>query len=409
MLGKILLTIFPVSLLIGTAISEFITGLIIVIFLFNFYIKKKLIKNNYFLFLLILWFSLILNLILSENFLSSFSRNIFFFRHIVFIFFLISVFQNKEDYDKILKFWLLTILVVCFDIYYEYFNGINILGIKSIYNDRIASFLGKELKIGNFVLGFTFICVGYYFEKFNKYSKYHKIIGFLLLFFCIFALFLTGERSNTIKGLIGIFIFITFGSKKIFKYKKFFLIFLVISSTIIYLFSNKIKERFNNITLPIKEKGIILAIKETQHGAHFHTAIQIFKEYPFFGIGNKNFREECSKAKYFNKDYKQSNVRCSSHPHQIYFELLSEHGLIGSTIIISVIFYILFQSIVIYKRNQNLVHLGSIIFVTMTFLPILPSGSFFTSWAASIFWLNFSIMIFYNNKSSTRKSAKNFK
>jgi O-antigen ligase len=407
MTGQILLALFPISLLISTGFSEFITIAIAIIFFINFYVNKKLIKDKYFFLLFFLWLSLILNLILSENFTSSFSRNVFFFRYIIFIYFLISIFENKKNYNSILLFWLLTLFVVCFDIYFEYFNGKNILGIKSIYNDRIASFLGKELKIGHFVLGFIFICLGYYFDKFYNYSKNHKIFGFSLLIFCAIALCLTGERSNTIKGLLGIFIFISLGSKRVFKYKKIILIFFIISPIIVYLSSNKIQGRFNNIILPIKDKGIISAVKETQHGAHFYTAIEIFKTYPLFGVGNRNFRDECLKEKYFNKDYKQSNVRCSTHPHQIYFELLSEHGIIGTTIIISVIFYILVKSFLIYKRNQNLVHLGSIIFVLITFLPILPSGSFFTSWGASIFWLNFSIMIFYNNKYNIRKSIKN--
>jgi len=407
MTGQILLALFPISLLISTGFSEFITIAIAIIFFINFYVNKKLIKDKYFFLLFFLWLSLILNLILSENFTSSFSRNVFFFRYIIFIYFLISIFENKKNYNSILLFWLLTLFVVCLDIYFEYFNGKNILGIKSIYNDRIASFLGKELKIGHFVLGFIFICLGYYFDKFYNYSKNHKIFGFSLLIFCAIALCLTGERSNTIKGLLGIFIFISLGSKRVFKYKKIILIFFIISPIIVYLSSNKIQGRFNNIILPIKDKGIISAVKETQHGAHFYTAIEIFKTYPLFGVGNRNFRDECLKEKYFNKDYKQSNVRCSTHPHQIYFELLSEHGIIGTTIIISVIFYILVKSFLIYKRNQNLVHLGSIIFVLITFLPILPSGSFFTSWGASIFWLNFSIMIFYNNKYNIRKSIKN--
>jgi|688.fasta_scaffold33200_5 O-antigen ligase len=407
MIGRILLTLFPISLLISTGVSEFITIAIAIIFFINFYVNKKLIKDKYLVLLLFFWLSLILNLILSENFTSSFSRNIFFFRYIIFIYFIISIFKNKKNHNSILLFWLLTLFVVCFDIYFEYFNGKNILGIKSIYNDRIASFLGKELKIGHFVLGFIFICLGYYFDKFYNYSRNHKIFGFLLLIFCMIALCLTGERSNTIKGLLGIFIFVSLGNKKVFKYKKIILTFFIISPIIIYLSSNKIQGRFNNIILPIKDKGIISAIKETQHGAHFYTAIEIFKTYPLFGVGNRNFRDECLKEKYFNKDYKQSNVRCATHPHQIYFELLSEHGIIGTTIIISVIFYILFQSFLIYKKNQNLAHLGSIIFVLISFLPILPSGSFFTSWGASIFWLNFSIMIFYNNKSNIRKSIKN--
>ena len=34
---------------------------------------------------------------------------------------------------------------------------------------------------------------------------------------------------------------------------------------------------------------------------------------------------------------------CMTHPHQIYFELLSEHGLIGSIIILSIFTTIIFK------------------------------------------------------------------
>ena len=119
-----------------------------------------------------------------------------------------------------------------------------------------------------------------------------------------------------------------------------------------------------------------------------------------FGVGNKNFREECLKEEYENNNYKRIAERCATHPHQIYFELLSEHGLIGTITIISVIFFIIFQGFKIYLKNKNLIHLASILFITAQFLPVIPSGSFFTSWGATIFWMNFSILIFYNNKNS---------
>jgi hypothetical protein len=62
-------------------------------------------------------------------------------------------------------------------------------------------------------------------------------------------------------------------------------------------------------------------------------------------------------------------------------------------IILGIFFIILYKNIKIYKKNNNLIHLSSIIFVAQTFLPIIPSGSFFVSWTATIFWLNFAIMI----------------
>jgi O-antigen ligase len=287
---------------------------------------------------------------------------------------------------------------VGFDICYEYINKKNIIGFQSIDPTRIASFLGKELKIGHFILGFLFISIGYYFEKFKKKSIYYKIAGYILLFFLILALILTGERSNTIKGVICLFLFIIFSKEKIIKYKKTIIAFLISLLCLTYSISDRLKYRFNVYYQPVKEIGLMNTIKLIKHGAHYHTAIEIFKSYPFFGVGNKNFREECSNEKYYDSSYAYAAERCSTHPHQIYLELLSEHGIVGFATILSIIFYILYKSFRIYLRELNLIHLGSIVFVVSTFIPIIPSGSFFTSWGAAIFWINFAIMISYNNK-----------
>ena len=200
------------------------------------------------------------------------------------------------------------------------------------------------------------------------------------------AIILTGERSNTIKSLICFFLFIIFSKEKLIKYKKATIILIISLLCLSYSISDRLKFRFDTYYKPIKEVGLINTIKLIKHGAHYHTAIEIFKKYPVFGVGNKNFREECNNEKYFDSSYAYAAERCSTHPHQIYLEILS------------IIFYILYKSFIICLRKLNLIHLGSIVFVASTFIPIIPSGSFFTSWGAAIFWVNFAIMISYNNK-----------
>jgi hypothetical protein len=179
-----------------------------------------------------------------------------------------------------------------------------------------------------------------------------------------------------------------------------FLIAIILTPIFVFFFFEKIKGRINSIIFPVINIGIIETYKETQHGAHFDAAIKIFEKNILFGVGNKNFREECQKDVYINNDYARTAQRCSTHPHQIYYELLSEHGLIGTISLLSVIFYSLFNGIKIYLLNKNSIHLASILFVFAQFLPVIPSGSFFTTWSSTIFWLNFSILIFYNNKSN---------
>ena len=42
--------------------------------------------------------------------------------------------------------------------------------------------------------------------------------------------------------------------------------------------------------------------------------------------------------------------------------------------------------------SKNYIQIGSLIFAITVFTPILPSGSFFTDFNATIFWINLSIM-----------------
>jgi O-antigen ligase len=392
--------VIPISLLISSGVSEVIVIIISTYFFLNFeYVKKKIYNNVYFYLLLILWFYLILNYFTSLNSNLSFLRNILFFKYIAYIFSLFFLLEKKAFFNRIFLVWLISTLIVSLDIFFEYFNGKNILGFESYDPSRIASFLGNELKIAHFLYGFSFISLGYFIDKFNqKRFYYHEAFILLLIGLFTAAIVMTGERANTIKFIMGIIIFIALLSNRFFKYKKIKLFLILVILFSLYIFSAKLKERSDTILLPLKENGFFNYLKKTQHGAHYYTALEIFKKYPWFGIGNKNFREECSNNNYYNKDYLYTDQRCATHPHQIYFELLSEHGLLGSTVILSIIFYSIFKGIKTYRRDKNTIHLGSIVFIATQFLPIVPSGSFFTSWGAIIFWTNFAILIFYNCK-----------
>ena len=91
--------------------------------------------------------------------------------------------------------------------------------------------------------------------------------------------------------------------------------------------------------------------------------------------------------------------RCSTHPHQVHFELLSEHGLIGYIFIISLIFIFCIRNFKYFLIKNNTLHLASILYVFFVFTPLIPSGSIFATFNATFFWLNFSICYFcYKNK-----------
>jgi len=393
-----LILFLPISLIIGTGVSEFCIITISLIFSAKVITSKKwkLFNNKIFFLLLILWIYLIINFLISESYqLADFSlRGLTFFKYILFIFAFIFFVKNKIN--KLLSVWSIILTVVLIDVYFEFFIGHNLIGIKSYDPTRIASFLKEELKVGYFLLGFNFLCLGFFLECFKKGSKIIQLFGLFILLVILIGSFMTGERSNFIKTIFCSLFILFFFDKKFIKYKIIFGLSAIILIIATLSFSSKLNIRYSGqIISNIEKKGIIESIKETQHGAHYYTAIEIFKKNIFFGVGSKNFRIECSKKDYYNPNYLRSEERCSTHPHQIYLELLSEHGLVGTLIFLYVIFYILTVNIKAFLVKRNYIHLASIVFILSTFLPIIPSGSFFTSFNATIFWLNFAIMNYF--------------
>lgn len=394
----ILTILLPIAMLIGTAVSEIIITSISFIFLIYIFKKKiEIIIDKYFNFLFLIWLCLILNYFFSINRELSLLRSFGFFKYIIFIFAMKYLFSKNKNITFFFSFLIFIVLITTFDIHYENYFKKNILGFISSDEKRIASFLRDELKIGYFLLGFSLISIGYYFEKIkNKKSLNLFIIGYFLILIILSAIWLTGEKANSLRALICFFLFLFF-IKNNFKLKKIISIVIIILPILIYFFSDRIKDRFDSYLFPEPGNTSLLGtFQKSHHGAHYYTAFKIFLDYPFFGVGNKNFREQCSNVKYYNKSYERINQRCSTHPHQIYLELLSEHGLVGTTIILFAIFYSIFKSFLNYKKNNNLIQLCAILFLTCNFLPVLPNGSFFTSFNASIFWFNYSLMLSYN-------------
>ena len=83
---------------------------------------------------------------------------------------------------------------------------------------------------------------------------------------------------------------------------------------------------------------------ETPHVKHFRSALIIWEDNKFFGSGLKTFRFNCSNKKNVET---LKNFYCSTHPHNLYFEILSELGLIGLFLLLIFIYlcYIIFFNI----------------------------------------------------------------
>ena len=121
----------------------------------------------------------------------------------------------------------------------------------------------------------------------------------------------------------------------------------------------------------------------------YKSGFEVFKDNKIFGVGNKNYRVETCDLN------KKEIYYCTTHPHQIYFEILSEHGILGSIFIFLVLYKLIFSKIGETLRNNNYILIASLIYSTLIFLPLLPSGAFFSDYMLTLFIINLSI--FYSS------------
>ena len=135
---------------------------------------------------------------------------------------------------------------------------------------------------------------------------------------------------------------------------------------------------------------------------HYSVAWKIFKDNPILGVGNKNFRWDCHRPKYFSTEKKLSEQMCSTHPHQIHFELLSEQGIVGYILIMGVLLNFSIKLIInSYKKNQ-IFKFSLCLYIFAFLLPLLPGGGIFSTYSGSNFWLVIALLNYLNNNEKNK-------
>ncbi len=267
---------------------------------------------------------------------------------------------------KVFKLWSLVFLIILVDSLIQYFFSYNILLFEKPLN-RVSSFFLDEYVLGAYLFKlypvFLYICFNF---KKELFSKYFLIVSIL---FSI-VIFISGEREALLRFLILFFLigFYFFPLRQLLKFIPIFLI-LIIS---INLIDNSSFKRVIMTSLDqMKNKD---AVFYTQgHTYHIVAAIELFKQKPFFGHGLKTFREKC---KTININY------CSTHPHNIFFQLLAEVGVFGLLFYLILLLFLIVKIINCFKLKQKniiaILYLG--IFVSI--IPIFPNSNLLSNWNA---------------------------
>ena len=369
------------------------------------------------------------------------------FRFLILIFVIDILFFNKILNLK--TFFFISLICTSFvsvDIIIQHTFGTDLLGLKT-QGGRSSGPFGDELIAGGYLLKFSFLSFFLIYEIF-KNKKFGKLmpvlfitinalaIGlagnrmpfFIFLFGCsLIILLLKRLRMITTLGLIIFipFFYIALKSNDATKHQ-YFKFFQEINHFTTKA-GNKIV-KINNLWSDEKSKIKILDKMEIEnnelvesilkkgggrlssgHAGIWRTSIQMWKEQPVFGFGLKSFRYKCrdvvSKAGNSNiittlkTTPHMHYFSCSNHSHNYYLEFLSETGLIGTVLMVLFFILILKDSFYYIKKYNNyfsselILLMPIILTIFLEIWPLRSTGSFFTTWNATGFWIFVALLL----------------
>lgn len=394
----LVISCFAVSVLLRSATINLYFIVLSLIFLINTKNYKNVtFKNWHILFFLFIVYCCIIS-IFAENKLESFKSSVSQIRFLLFIFFISSLKINEVDLRKFINFTACLVILVCLDTFYQYFVGHDIFGFMpgNPLSDpnRLSGPFDQELIVGAFIYLTSIPLIAFYLNDLSRRKIKEKffILAFIILVF--FSILISGERMAFILFLTSLSILTVIN----FDFKKILIFFSIVVFALILTFklNTSVNYRVSNFVDDLSN------FKKSNHFKIFVSAIDIWKNNKAFGVGLKNFRVMCDKNK-MNSITKEKNV-CSSHPHNLYFELISETGTFGLVIflvfVILVLKYIYNISYLIDKKFYG-IFTGCALIVIMHLWPIKSSGSLFTTFTASFFWFNLGIIcLIANNKNN---------
>lgn len=386
-----LLFVIPISLITGPLLPEIFSFLLIIIFFFLIFKEKKYYifkKYNFNIFILFYLYLVILS-IFSESIFLSLKSSLFYFRFGFFYLAICYFLENMNiNYKKYIYALFFLSFFIFFDALFQTITGFNVFNQKLIHSSRASSLFGDELIMGSYVIRMLPIIVSliYFFEI----KKLINLIPILWLT-SILTVLLSGEKNSL--GLIIIlsviyFLFSNFSFAK----KTTALLLTVLLSILLVNSFPQIKKRIFTQAKQISQNGEYGFSR--MHYSHYKTSYLMFIDKPIFGHGPKSFRVQCKKDK-FNYDV----YSCSTHPHNMYLQLLSETGFVGFLFILSLWVYSFFRLLTLFfqinkydYKNQFNIFATATIFINL--FPISTSGNIFNNWISYIYFLSLALFLY---------------
>lgn len=414
---KFLFYIFPAAMLTSSGYITAYTSALTLFSLYYFYYYK--IKINLFLldYLIIIFFSLsvmstFINIKEVGNFI--FFKSILDLRFAVLFILTRNIINYKIVNIKIFSFiTLISTIFLSLNIFLQHLIGVDIFG-HAPFDGRFNGLFESEAIAGSYIQKFSLVSI-----LFILLLKFKNEINFFLTIFVInflaLGILMSLDRMPFIMYLFSILILIIL-------LKRFRLRFLISFFFIIFLFQilfgnyliikNRYLSLYNEINFSKLKQSIYVLKKKIEtvilpnqidnskiklSGDYdylkiYNSAYEVFLTNPIIGSGVKSFGVRCTQLKNNNQ-----NLNCSTHPHNIYLEILVNQGILGVLTFITFLIILLKKNYIelLIKKNTNEKKLLLIFFLVILItelLPIRSYGSIFQTVNGTIFWFFLALM-----------------
>jgi O-antigen ligase len=426
---NILFSFFPIACLMGNAVININVLLICITGIIVFRKKIFSFKSERLVVVILIFFILIFFSTLMDTSKDPgndhFFKSISYFRY--FFFFLISSYLVRSGKFKI-KYFLISCLVcllfLSLDIIYQFLNGSDIFGFvgyeKSKYH--LAGFLKSEYIVGGYIQKFSVFALILIPIIWKKLDKQKFLISTVLPIIFFSGILFSGNRMPVVMFCISILLMII-----LIKELRLSLIIASLFCVLIFTITIKMNDnlRTSYTSFYINSSSMMTMMKKfaprkypelekerekkvflfrddfsgkylnsslrdemssfgSGHLIIYLTAIDVWIDNPIIGNGIKSFRIKC-----LTKLHLPNRV-CSSHPHNYYLELLNDTGLLGTLLLICVVFYLIkdkFFNFKYYEKNEKLLFICLLIIIITEFFPLRSSGSFFSTTNSSFIFL----------------------
>lgn len=396
----VLLCSMPISIMIGKAALNFNLFFFDILVIF-FLLKKKIFSNikiskNLILSLIFLAIML-MNIIFSVNLDLSFIAILGLLKNIIFCIGLV-LFIKFEDLKKYFSLIvMISLIFVSINVLLQFFLGEDMLGNSFAGQIRSTAVFGNQIP-GSYILKFLFVCL-----LLNFFRKNLLLNLFYFSFFSMIII-ITNERMSSLNIIFFTILFLLVFPQENLKKK----IFSTISYLILcFLFFNiPIPNDFkknNNTSIydHLSSRTELQFQRQTNKNdfyniywiQHFKAATENFMERPIIGTGIKTYRYFCPIIQ--SKKEKMSQLLCSIHPHNLYFEIASEIGILG------IIFFIFYLSSLIVnlalnyvKNEKSRYEILVVLFpILILFNPVQITGSIFSTYSGFFYFMVIGVSI----------------